>query len=71
MIFCIKLYKIQFIIRNKNKEVLDKTFSMNTPEEEKQLINYIAKKCSSGISTDKLIAVYKTMIKYKKLLTSR
>lgn len=69
MIFCIKLYKIQFIIRNKNKEVLDKTFSMNTPEEEKQLINYIAKKCSSGISTDKLIAVYKTMIKYKKLLT--
>ena len=68
MIFCIKLYKIQFIIRNKNKEVLDKIFSMNTPEEEQKLINYIAKKCSSGISTDKLMSVYERMKKYKNLL---
>jgi transcription initiation factor TFIIIB Brf1 subunit/transcription initiation factor TFIIB len=68
MIFCIKLYKIQFIIKNKNKEVLDKIFSMNTPEEEQKLINYIAKKCSSGISTDKLMSVYERMKKYKNLL---
>ena len=67
MIFCIKLYKIQFTIKTKNKEVLDASYSMKGPEEEKKLINYIAKKCS-GINTDKLRAVYEKMKKYKNIL---
>lgn len=68
MIFCLKLYKIQFIIRTKSKEKLDQSYSMNTQEEEQKLINYIAKKCSSGINTGKLIAVYERMKKYKNIL---
>ena len=33
MIFCIKLYKIQFLIKTKNKERLDENYSMDSPEE--------------------------------------
>ena len=68
MIFCIKLYKIQFLIKTKNKERLDESYSMESPEDEQKLINYIAKKCSSGIKPDKLKSVYEKMKKYKNIL---
>ena len=68
LIFCVKLYNIQFTIMTKNKNILDQSYNMNTPEEEK-LINYIAKKCGTGINKDKLKAVYNRMIKYKNILS--
>lgn len=68
MIFCIKLYNIQFMIKTKNKEVLDVSYSMNGPEEEKKLLNYFSKKCCCGINTDKLKAIYERMRKYKNVL---
>ena len=68
LIFCVKLYNIQFTIVNKNKNRLDENYSMNNKEEEEKLINYIAKKCGSGINKDKLKAVYNKMIKYKNVL---
>jgi len=71
LIFCVKLYNIQFTITTKNKNVLDKSYNMNTPEEEQKLIYYIAKKCGSGINADKLKAVYMKMIKYKNVLSDK
>lgn len=68
LIFCIKLYNIQFTVTYKRKDVLDESYNMNTPEEEEKLINYIAKKCGTGINADKLRAVYLKMIKYKNIL---
>ena len=70
IIFCIKLYNIQFIIINKNKDKLDEIYNMNTLENKNKLINYIAKKCGSGINTDKLNDVYNKMIKYKNVLSN-
>ena len=67
LIFCIKLYDIQFVVKNKNK--YDDEYNMNTPEEEKKLICYIAKKCGSGINPDKLKAVYQKMVKNKIVLS--
>ena len=69
LIFCIKLYNIQFTVTFKRKDVSDESYNMNTPEEEEKLINYIAKKCGTGINTDKLKAVYKKMIKYINILS--
>ena len=71
LIFCVKLYNIQFTIVSKNKNILDESYNMNTPEEEKKLIFYIAKKCGSGINADKLKAVYLKMIKYKNVLSDK
>ena len=68
MIFCIKLYKIQFTVVYKRKDIFDESYCMETPEEEMKLINYIAKKCSSGIKADKLKSVYEKMKKYKNVL---
>ena len=69
LIFCIKLYDIQFVVKNKNKDKYDDEYNMNTPEEEKKLICYIAKKCGSGINPDKLKAVYQKMVKNKIVLS--
>ena len=71
LIFCVKLYNIQFTIMTKNKNILDQSYNMNTPEEEKKLIFYIAKKCGSGINEDKLKAVYLKMVKYKNVLSDK
>jgi len=68
LIFCIKLYNIQFSVINKNENRLDENYSMINNEEEEKLINYISKKCGSGINKDKLKAVYHRMIKYKSIL---
>ena len=68
MIFCIKLYRIQFTVVYKRKDILDESYSMETPEEEIKLINYISRKCSSGIKSDKLKSVYERMKKYKNIL---
>ena len=56
------------MIKTKNKEVLDVSYSMNGPEEEKKLLNYFSKKCCCGINTDKLKAIYERMRKYKNVL---
>ena len=69
LIFCVKLYNIQFSVINKNKNILDESYSMINNEEEEKLINYIAKKCGTGINKDKLKAVYNRMIKYKNILS--
>ena len=68
MIFCIKLYDIQFLLSNKSKERSDENYSMTNKEEEKKLICYIAKKCGTGVKPDKLRTVYEKMRKYKKVL---
>ena len=70
LIFCIKLYDIQFVLINKNKDKYDESYNMNTPEEEEKLILYVAKKCGTGINADKLKSVYGKMIRYKHILSS-
>lgn len=69
LIFCIKLYNIQFVLINKNKDKSDESYNMNTPEDEQKLILYVAKKCGTGINADKLKSVYGKMIKYKHILS--
>lgn len=68
LIFCIKLYKIQFTIKTKSMIKSDQTYSMNTSEEEEKLIEYIAKKCSSGINPNMIKRIYKIMVKYSSIL---
>jgi len=70
LIFCIKLYNIQFVLVNKNKDKYDESYNMNTPEEEEKLILYVAKKCGTGINADKLKSVYGKMIRYKHILSN-
>ena len=68
LIFCVKLYNIQFMIKNKSTEKSDEYYNMDTPEEEEKLINYIAKKCGNGINNEKIKAVYKRMVKNMNIL---
>lgn len=68
MIFCIKLYKIQFTIKTKNKESSDDSKSIDSHEEEEKLIYYISKKCISGIKPDKQKSFFEKMKKYKNFL---
>ena len=70
LIFCIKLYDIEFIVTYKSKDKLDESYNMKNLEEEKKLINYISKKCGTGINKDKLNSVYQKMIKYKNVLNN-
>ena len=70
LIFCIKLYNIQFVLTNKNKDKYDESYNMNTPEEEEKLILYVAKKCGTGINADKLKSVYGKMLRYKHILSN-
>ena len=70
LIFCIKLYDIEFIVTYKSKDKLDESYNMKNLEEEKKLINYISKKCGTGINKDKLNSVYQKMIKYKNVLSN-
>ena len=70
LIFCIKLYDIQFVLINKNKDKYDESYNMNTPEEEEKLILYVGKKCGTGINADKLKSVYGKMIRYKHILSN-
>lgn len=68
LIFCARLYCIEFIIKTKSKEKYDETYSTKNEEEIQKLIAYVAKRCGTGIKKEKIKNIYEIFIKYQSIL---